>query len=153
MNRLIAPAPPWATSSAILLVRLVVGAAFVLHSLPKFQNPFGWMTAMGAENAPPGFIQALAPVCEMAGGILLAIGLFTRVACLMLVSVMIGALALVHIPHGDPFVGKPGQPSAELAVVYLSFSLLVAAIGAGAYSLDAVLFAERRALRAAPGLA
>src|SRR5262249_56598664 len=79
MNRLIAPAPPWATSSAILLVRLVVGAAFILHGLPKFQNLFTWMDKL--EYAPPGIIQAIAPICEVGGGILLALGLLTRVAC------------------------------------------------------------------------
>jgi hypothetical protein len=46
---------------------------------------------------------------------------------------------LVHIPKGDPFVAV-GRPSAELASVYLAFSLLVAATGPGAYSLDALLF-------------
>jgi putative oxidoreductase len=143
MSPLTAPAPMWATATGLLLVRFVVGAAFVMHGMPKIQNPFGWMNAM--ENAPPGFLQAIAAVFEFGGGILLALGLFTRCAALALASVMVGALALVHIPHGDPFVAV-GKPSAELASVYLVVSLAVAALGAGAYSLDAVFFDRERAV-------
>ena len=143
MSPLIAPAPAWATSTGLLLVRLVVGAAFVMHGLPKIQNAFGWMNAMGADNAPPGILQATAAVIEVGGGILLALGLFTRVAALLLAAQMVAALALVHIPHGDPFVAH-GRPSAELACVYLAASLAVAALGAGVYSLDAVFFGRAR---------
>jgi putative oxidoreductase len=137
MNPLIAPAPAWAVSTGLLLVRIVVGAAFVLHGWPKMQNPTGWMAGM--ENAPPGALQAVAAGFEFFGGILLALGFLTRVSALALASVMVGALVLVHIPKGDPFVAV-GRPSAELASVYLAFSLLVAATGPGAYSLDALLF-------------
>jgi putative oxidoreductase len=140
MSPLIAPAPGWAVSTGLLLVRLVIGVAFVLHGWPKMQNPTGWM---GAEGAPPGFLQAVAAVFEAGGGVLLAAGLLTRVAALGLASVMVGALALAHIPKGDPFVA-PGKPSAELATVYLVVMLLVAAVGPGSYSLDALLFGHAR---------
>ena len=59
MNPLIAPAPAWATSTGLLLVRLAVGSAFILHGLPKIQNPFGWMNAMGGDSAPPGILTEL----------------------------------------------------------------------------------------------
>ena len=135
--------PSWASQLADLYFSGTT-AAFVLHGWPKMQNPTGWMDAM--PGAPPGFVQAIPAVFEFVGGILLMAGLFTRVAALALVSVMIGALALVHIPKGDPFVA-PGRSSSELASVYLAFSLLIAATGAGAYALDAVLFERGRAAR------
>ena len=150
MNPLIAPAPAWAVSAGLLLVRVVVGAAFVLHGWPKIQNPTGWMNAMGGDT--PGFAQAIAAGFEFFGGILLALGLVTRVSALALASVMVGALVLVHIPKGDPFVAV-GRPSAELASVYLVVSLAVAALGAGAYSLDAVFFDPGRERGTAPSLA
>jgi putative oxidoreductase len=137
MNPLVAPAPAWAVSAGLLLVRVVVGVAFVLHGWPKVQNPFGWMAGM--ENAPPGVLQALAAGLEFFGGILLALGLVTRVSALALASVMVGALVLVHIPKGDPFVA-PGKPSWELAAVYFAISLLILVTGPGRYSLDAALF-------------
>ena len=121
MCPLTAPAPAWTVSGGLLLVRLVVGTAFILHGLPKIQNPLGWMSGM--ENAPPGVFQAVAAVFEFVGGILLVAGLADAGAALALVSVMIGALALAHIPRGDPFVAV-GKPSSELASVYLVVNLL-----------------------------
>lgn len=145
MNWLTAPAPSRAFSTAILLVRLAVGAAFVLHGWPKIQNATGWM----GPDGPPGFLQAAAAVIEVAGGALLVLGLLHRVAAFALVAQMIAALALVHLPHGDPYVAT-GRPSAELAVVYLTLSLLLAATGPGEWSLDAVLFGRRAATVAGP---
>ena len=140
MNLLLAPAPGWAVSAALLLVRMVVGVAMVLHGWPKIQKPMEWMNSM--PDPPPGFMQALAAAFEVGGGVLLALGLCTRVAALAIAAVMVGALALVHIPKGDPFV-SPGGPSSELASVYLAVCLLFAATGAGAYSLDAIVFKRR----------
>ena len=132
------PCPPWAVSTAVLLTRVVVGVAFVLHGWPKIQNPTGWMGAM--ENPPSGTLQAIAAGIEVGGGALLVIGLLTRVSAVALAAQMIAALALVHIPHGDPFVAHPGHPSAELACVYLAVTILVSAVGSGACSLDTILF-------------
>ena len=114
LNLLPAPAPPWAVSTGLLVVRVVLGAAF-----------------------------------EFFGGILLALGLFSRVASLALASVMVGALALVHIPAGHPFVAS-GGPSSELAAIYLAFTLLLTATGPGAYSLDALLFGRERTATPVP---
>lgn len=130
-----------AKSFALLLVRLVVGVAFILHGWPKVQNPQAWMAGM--ENAPHPAIQAIAAFVEFGGGILLAVGLLTRFAALALATVMIGALALVHVPQGHPFLAK-WNPGAELASVYLVVNLLIAITGAGAFSLDKLLFGRCR---------
>jgi putative oxidoreductase len=124
-------------SAGLLPLRVAMGLAFVFHGWPKIQNALGWM---GAEAPVPGFLQALAAVAEFGGGIALALGLLTRVAAVGILCVMITALATVHIPHGDPFVGKPGQHSAEPATVYLCCAVLFLVIGPGRFSLDALLF-------------
>jgi putative oxidoreductase len=141
MSWLITSPPNWAGSTGLLIVRVVVGFAFVLHGWPKIHNATGWMNEM--PGAPPAFLQAIAAFTEFAGGILLIAGFLSRVVCVLLVAQMIAALALVHIPHGDPFVGKPGQSSAELACVYLAISMLVAIVGSGLWSVDALLFGPR----------
>jgi putative oxidoreductase len=138
MRWLITPAPSPIVATALLAIRLSMGVAFILHGLPKMQNPFGWMQAMGMETSTPGWLQAAAALTEVGGGALLIVGLLTRLAAAGLVCQMIAALALVHIPRGDPFVAV-GQPSWELAVTYLLMSLLLVAVGAGAWSIDALL--------------
>jgi putative oxidoreductase len=117
-----------------------MGAAFIQHGWPKFQNAFHWMDREGAPG-PPGFLQALAAFSEFGGGIALILGLLTPLAALGIACTMIGALAMVHLPNGDPFVAaKPGGPSYEPALGYLANALLVLLAGPGVLSLDALLF-------------
>ena len=122
---------------ALLLVRLVMGIAFILHGWPKIQNPMGWMNAMG--SSVPSFLQALAVLAEVGGGIGLILGLLTPIAAFGLVCQMLGALILVHFPQGHAFVSQSG-PSYELPLVYLVVSILLIALGPGKWSLDAKLF-------------
>ncbi len=125
----------------LMILRMVTGAAFVLHGWPKIQNPLGWMDGAGASGVP-GIVQAVAAVAEFGGGLALIPGLLTPLAALGIAATMIGALAMVHLPHGDPFVGAPGRPSFELAAGYLANALLLLLAGPGALSLDALLFAK-----------
>lgn len=150
MRWLYSPAPAWTASVGLLLVRIVVGWAFILHGWPKLQSPTTWMGPLGVEPPVPAFLQAVAAGVEVVGGAALILGLLTRVAAVALMAQMVAALALVHIPRGDPFVAV-GQASAELAVVYLATSVLLLVLGPGLVSLDALLFSARP--RSLPGSA
>lgn len=127
----------------LLLVRVVTGAAFMFHGWYKMQSPggaFGWM---GTEAPVPGVLQGLAVLAEFGGGLALILGLLTPLAALGIACTMVVALAMVHLPHGDPFVGQPGKPSFELAAGYLANAILFLLIGPGVLSLDGLLFARR----------
>jgi hypothetical protein len=52
-------------SAGLLLLRLVVGAAFLFHGWSKIQSPLGWM---GPEATMPAILQALAAISEFGGG-------------------------------------------------------------------------------------
>lgn len=123
-------------STGLLLLRLVVGAAFILHGWPKIQNPMGWMPP---EASVPGVLQGLAALAEFGGGIALILGLLTRLSSLGIASVMIVAIGMVHLPQGHPFVSQ-GEHSWELAAVYLACAVLFFLQGPGRFSLDALLF-------------
>jgi putative oxidoreductase len=117
----------------------VVGAAFVLHGWPKIQSPFGWMG-----DAPvPGVLQLAAAISEFVGGIFLMLGLLTPIVTLLLACTMIVAIGMYHAPQGHPFVGKPGEPSCELAAAYLASVVAVLFPGPGRFSLDRPLFGKR----------
>ena len=121
------------SSLGLLELRLVMGAAFVVHGWSKIQNPTGWMG-----DALPGFVQVLPATAEFGGGLLLILGLLTPLAALGILCTMIGALLLVHFPRGDAFVG--GESTFELPLTYLSAALLFLLAGPGRFSADYAIF-------------
>ncbi len=124
-------------SVGLLLLRFVMGVAFMLHGWGKIWNPLHWM---GPDAPIPAALQLLAAVAEFGGGIGLTVGGLTRLASLGIATVMGVALSVVHWPMGHPFVGAPGGPSYELPAVYLACALLFLILGPGRISVDALLF-------------
>ena len=120
-------------SAALLLLRVVVGAAFILHGMPKIQNPMGW-----AGDKYPGFLQALAAGFEFGGGIALILGVFTPLVALGLAATMLVAIFHFHMPQGHRFVAL-GEPSYELAAAYLACVLALLLLGPGRFSVDGCL--------------
>jgi putative oxidoreductase len=126
----------------LLALRVVTGLAFVLHGWGKLQaGPFQWM----GPDGPPGPIQALAVLAEFGGGIALVLGLLTPVAAILIAGTMVGALAMVHVPAGHPFVSpNPEKHSFELALGYLVQMILFLLLGPGVLSIDALWFAKKK---------
>lgn len=118
---------------ALLALRVVAGLAFVLHGWPKIQNPFGWM---GPDSFAPAIFVALAALSEFGGGIAWMLGFLTRLASLGIASTMVVAVYVHAVLKGDSFVGKPGEGSYELALVYLCIAALLFATGPGKHSVD-----------------
>ncbi len=137
MRRIFSPAERGAALSlGLLVVRVVMGAAFMLHGWSKIQNPTGWM----GEKAPvPAALQAAAAISEFCGGAAIIPGLLTRLAALGL-SITMAVAASTHMQNGDRFVPLPGEHGWELAGIYFSCSLLLLLVGPGLFSLDALLF-------------
>ena len=131
----------WLGSGGLLPLRLVMGAAFMLHGWPKIQSPFGWM---GPEAPFPAVLLALAALAEFGGGLALILGFLTRLGALGVIAVMTVAVGMVHVPAGHPFVGQPGGPSYELAAVYLACAILFLIVGPGRMSVDALLFQGKK---------
>jgi len=120
----------------ILLIRLVVGLAFAGHGAQKL---FGWFGGGGPQGTA-GFFSSLgyraAPLlaivvglCELGGGLLLALGLLTPLAALVLSTVMLNAIATVQWQRG--FLG-----GWELDSTFMAVALAVTMTGPGRISLD-----------------
>jgi putative oxidoreductase len=129
------------TSFGLLLVRVVMGAAFMFHGWPKIQNPTNWLNSETTDVH--GALQAAAAVSEFVGGGALILGLFSRLAALGTGITMAVAIGIVHLALRDPFVAAPGKSSWESAAIYLACSILILLAGPGRFSLDALLFRQR----------
>jgi putative oxidoreductase len=128
-------------SFGLLVLRLIVGTAFILHGWPKIQNPMHWMDQMGGGVSP--ILQAAAALAEFGGGIALILGLLTPLASAALAVDMLFALFLVHIPKGDVFVSSKGGGSFELPLAYFGVTVALFLVGPGRFSLDSMLWKPR----------
>lgn len=126
---------PKGASVGLLLVRIVVGVALIMHGWGKIQTPFGWM---GPDAPVPGILQFLAALSEFGGGIALILGLLTSVAMLGLACTMAVAVHMHAVIKGDPFVG-----GYELALVYLVLAVMFIMTGPGKFALDNKVFGNK----------
>jgi putative oxidoreductase len=120
---------------ALALFRVVVGLLFACHGL---QHVFGLLTtkpAVPITNWPSGPVG----VIELVGGVLIILGLGTRVAALICSGSMAYAYFTVHQPKGL----LPIENTGELAAMYSWAFLLLVFAGPGAWALDKVLSARR----------
>ena len=137
-----ASTPTASTAWGLLIIRLALGAVFLMHGAQKlfeFTIP-GTVESFGAMCAPlPEITAPLVAVLEFAGGILLILGLLTRLVALLLAVDMVVALVLVHAAAGF-WVAEGGY---EFVAVLGAAALGIALTGAGSLSLDRPLLRGR----------
>ena len=145
MQRLFPPFISGPGAFGLLVLRVVVGAAFMFHGWDKIQNPFAWMDRPGQPPSPmPDILQALAALSEFGGGLALILGLLTPIASFGIACTMVVAIITRNLAQGHPFVAKGGGPSYELGLTFLSVMIMLILVGPGILSLDAMLFRNRR---------
>lgn len=130
-------------STGILLMRLVIGLAFIGHGAQKLFGWFGgygpkgtggWMESIGIK---PGVTMAvLAGLMELVGGFMFAAGLLTPVAAILIAATMLGAIIKVHAPNGFWSTSN----GIEFPLTVLVIAVGIAFTGPGSISLDALIF-------------
>lgn len=125
--------PPRA-SAGLLLLRIIIGLAFMLHGWPKIQHFPGWM---GPGGFAPIWLQGIVAIVEFGGGIALILGFLTPLVAIGIIADMTVAILKVHLPAGGHFVG--GRGSFEIPLFYLVAMVAFLLAGPGRYSIDAAL--------------
>lgn len=114
------------------VLRVVAGLLLVTHGYGKIINPFGAVGMVEGLGFYPGvFWSPLLSATEFFGGILVAIGLFTRPAAF---AAMIVLLVTVYF-HG--IVQGEGLGGAEKSILWAAIFLFFAIRGSNAQSVDA----------------
>ena len=118
------------------VLRIVAAFLFMAHGSQKL---FGFPPSfqMNAGSLPP--LMLAAGVLEFVGGLLLLLGLFTRLVAFLLSGQMAVAYFMSHAPQGFWPVLNRG----ELAVLYCFLFLYLAAAGGGAWALDNSIRSKR----------
>ena len=111
--------------------RVLVGFLFFQHGAQKLLGWFGGIP-MNAMMYAAGFI-------ELAGGILIIFGLFTRLTATVTALEMLAAYFIAHAPSGwNPF--QFGGNGGELALLYFASFLVMIIYGAGRFSVEQALW-------------
>ena len=141
MSPLVSAAQTSRTQFGLTLLRLVIGAGFVMHGSQK-------LFEMGIPAVTGGFTQWHVPLAavtgplvtllEFFGGLALIAGLLTRLVALGFVIEMLGAIFIVHIRQG--FFPPKGF---ELPLLFCGASAMLMLGGGGLFSVDALLATRR----------
>lgn len=127
-----------AVNLALLLLRLALGGVFLAHGVNhvfgggRIAGTARWFESLGMR---PGLLHAwLASLTEIGAGALLVVGFLTPLAAAGVVGVMGVAWITNHLRNGF-FIFRPGE-GWEYVMVLTIHGLVVAVLGAGAWSLD-----------------
>jgi uncharacterized membrane protein YphA (DoxX/SURF4 family) len=139
--------PSMAASLGMLCARIPLGAFFIVASAGKLKmgvNAFATQMLPTAEKVLPHqladvYLHAL-PWVELSVGILLIIGLLTRVVAAVTALLLISFTIAYFYPGGIP---KPPGPF-HYNFVFLGTALAIMLAGPGWLSLDGLIFRPRR---------
>jgi putative oxidoreductase len=127
-----------------LVLRVILGITFFIHGLAKFQggieNTVGWFASIGL----PGALAYAVASVELVGGILLIIGLGSRVVSAILAVLMIGATLKVKLAVG--FLGNGQMAGYELDLALLAMAVFIAINGSKMFSIDQVVFKQKESV-------
>ena len=119
----------------LAILRIVTGLLFLEHGLSKF---FGFPVPFPVQPLPPMLVAA--GVIEIVAGVLVTIGLFTRLAAFVASGEMAVGYFIMHFPQGFWPLANKG----ESAILFCFVFLYLAAAGAGAWSIDEARSGNRR---------
>ncbi len=127
---------------AALLLRVALGAMFIAHGLMKvFIFTLPGTAQFFASVGFPGWTAYPVTALEIAGGVLLVLGVYSRVVAALMVPVLIGA-ATVHLGNGWVFSAPNG--GWEYPVFLVVIAVVVALLGDGVYALKTVAVSSAR---------
>ena len=137
MKRFFSPLPLW-RGNGLAFIRIVIGSFLIYHGCEMFDTPamneyFKW--DMFKDSSLAKLFVYGGKVAELLSGILLALGLFTRIACIILICTL-GYIAF-FVGHGKIWY-EDQYPFLFVVIGFIFFFT-----GPGSFSLDSVIFKNK----------
>ncbi|SCB29726.1 DoxX family protein [Rhizobium hainanense] len=120
------------TPHVLAIMRIVTALLFLEHATMKF---FQFPAAIPGVTYPLPAIMLAAGAIEIVTGLLITVGLFTRIAAFIASGEMAAAYWMAHAPQGF----WPALNMGEAAIMFCFIFLFIAFAGAGSWALDNVL--------------
>lgn len=130
---------------ALVAVRIALTWIFVYYGGAKL---FGWFNGAGIDGTsrffantahlhPGGFFAVLGGVIELGGAVAIALGIGSRLVGVALVGDMV--MAMITVTWGNGIHSLGPHQGYEINVAVAALALVIVFLGAGRYSLDAVV--------------
>jgi len=126
------------------VVRIYIGVGLAIRGFLAVVDPgfFGsWLADFGVTGAAASAARLYIIAAHLAGGILLALGYLTRLAALVQLPILIGAVFFIHFPEGLAATDQ----SLEFSALVLFLVTLFAVRGSGRLSVMSYLRKKRLA--------
>ena len=134
---------------ALAFVRIILGIVFFAHGAQKM---LGWFGGYGFSGTVGAFTKMGMPAAlaffvifvEFFGGLSMIFGLLSRLGGLGIAALMVGAILTVHIHNGFymNWYGNQKGEGFEFHLMAIALAVLILIRGAGALSLDRLLYAK-----------
>jgi putative oxidoreductase len=117
-----------------LVLRLSIGLLLLPHGLAKIDGSLGFITGSLAAHGLPPVLAYGVYIGELFAPILLILGLYTRMAAVLVVITMLFVFGLAHMDQLFS-LGRSGGWALELQGLFLFGGLAIVLLGAGGHSL------------------
>jgi Predicted membrane protein len=114
-------------------LRVYLGTGLFFRGLALLVTDTGLQQLAGSTSFGLSGLTVYVTAAHLVGGVLLAVGLYTRVAALAQLPILAGAVAVVHWQDGL----LSANQSLEFSALVLFLLVLVSTFGSGRWSLDA----------------
>ncbi|MGE3278370.1 MAG: DoxX family protein [Candidatus Altimarinota bacterium] len=125
---------------SIIFLRLILGAIFIWAGYAKW---FIWSAPMEGMTPMMIYLTKFLSIVEPLGGIALVVGFLTQWAAGGLAIIMAGSLYFVYMMGASFFTGQTGT-GADYNLLLLAGSAVLAAYGAGCWSIDALCCKKKK---------
>ena len=137
MNRFFSPSPLW-QNNGLGLIRILIGISLIYHGWEIFNTKamneyFTW--DMFKDSSLAKIFVYAGKVSELISGILLLLGLFTRIACIIIICTM--AYIAFLVGHGKRWYED------QYPFLFVIIGFIFIFTGPGSFSLDNVIFKSK----------